>query len=186
MKKIISAVIILLLFFGCAPNISLTQLKSDFTEYSTLVSNGEYEKVIEFMPTEFWNVYDKNEFLAKIKKRIKKQIGSISINNIDIKNVSKTIKSNNKYFRVITYSSDLEFDSSNTSDKMLENYKSKFGAENVKLDTINKLIKIKNNSQMISVYEDKLEKWKYLEIYPQSNAKIYGIETWTKLIKYVR
>jgi len=57
----------------------------------------------------------------------------------------------------------------------------------VQLDTINKLIKIKNNkSQMISVYEDELGEWKYLEFNPQSNTKIYGIETWEKLTKYVR
>ena len=139
------------------------------------------------MPSEFWNVYEKKEFLTKMKKRIEKQIGSISINNIEIEKVSKSIKSNKKYFRVIIYSSDLEFDSSNTSDKMFENYKSTFGSENVQLDTINKLIKIKNNkSQMISVYEDELGEWKYLEFNPQSNTKIYGIETWEKLTKYVR
>jgi len=185
MKNTTSTIIILLLFFGCAPNISLTKLKSDFKEYDVLVSNGEYEKVIEFMPTDFWNIYEKNEFLANTK-RVGKKFDSLSIGNMKIENVSKTIKSNNKYFKVITYSTELEFDSSNISDIMHENFKSDFGAENVKLDTINKQFKINNNSQMISVYDDKLEVWKYLEYNPQTIIKIYGIETGTKLIKYVR
>lgn len=187
MKKNISIIITLLLFFNCAPKISLTQLKYDFTEYSTLVSNGEYEKAIEFMPIKFWEFYDKKEFIDKMEQRIKRQVGSVSINNIKIEKISKLIKSNKKYFRVIIYSSDLEFDSSNTSEKMLKKYKSTFGSENVKLDTINNLFKIKNNkSQMISVYEETLGKWKYLEFNPNSSAKIYGIETWAELKKYAR
>ncbi|MAS69139.1 MAG: hypothetical protein CMP13_00640 [Zunongwangia sp.] len=61
-----------------------------------------------------------------------------------------------------------------------------FGAENVKLDSINKLIKIKNNSHMISVYDNGLEKWKYLEYNGPIISKIYGIETWAELNQYVR
>ena len=73
-----------------------------------------------------------------------------------------------------------------THQKVIEKYKSQFGIENVKIDIINKLIKIKNSSHMISVYDNGLEKWKYLEFNGQSISKIYGIETWAELNKYVR
>ena len=137
------------------------------------------------MPTDFWSVYEKNKFLTKMEQ-VGKQMDSISIDNLEIVNISETIKSENKKFRVITYSSDLEFNSSKIPERVIEKYKSQFGIENVKIDTINKLIKIKNNSQMISVYDNGLEKWKYLEYNVQIISKIYGIETWAELNKYVR
>ena len=80
----------------------------------------------------------------------------------------------------------MEFDFSKISERVIEKYKSRFGIENVKLDTIGKLIKIKNRSQMVSVYDKKLKKWKYLEFNPKIITKIYGIETQVELEKYVR
>ncbi|WP_418501320.1 hypothetical protein [Flagellimonas sp.] len=185
MKKPLLILFILVTNIGCGQEISKTQLESDFLDYSNLISKREYEKAVDYMPTDFWSVYEKNEFLTKME-RIGKQMDSISINNIEIVNISETIKSNNKKFRVITYSSDLVFDSSKISERVIEKYKSQFGIENVKIDTINNLIKIKNNSHMISVYDNGLEKWKYLEFNGQSISKIYGIETWAELNKYVR
>ncbi len=185
MKKLFSLALILFLYIGCAPKLSTTQPNSDLKELNALLSNGEYEKYIEFMPTDFWNAYEKNKFLAGIK-RIGNQTGNISSNNLKIKNVSNTIKSNDKYFKVIAYSNDLEFDVSNISDKVIKSFNSKFGIENVKLDTINKLIQIKNNSQIISVYDDKLKEWKYIENNSIIITKVYGIETWKNLIKHIR
>ena len=185
MKKLLLILFILVTNIGCGQEISKTQLESDFLDYSNLISKREYEKAVDYMPTDFWSVYKKNEFLTKME-RIGKQMDSISINNIEIVNISETIKSNNKKFRVITYSSDLVFDSSKISERVIEKYKSQFGIENVKIDTVNNLIKIKNNSHMISVYNNGLEKWKYLELNGKIISKIYGIETWAELNKYVR
>jgi len=185
MKKTLLILFILVTYIGCGKQISKTQLESDFLEYSDLIYKGEYEKAVDFMPTDFWSLYEKNEFLTKMTQ-VGKQIDSISINNLKIVNISETIKSENKKFKVITYSSDLEFNSSKIPERVIEKYKSQFGFENVKIDTINKLIKIKNNSQMISVYDNGLEKWKYLEYNGQIISKIYGIQTWAELNKYVR
>ena len=69
---------------------------------------------------------------------------------------------------------------------MIKSFKSKYGDDKIKLDTINKRIKINNNSQMISVYDKKLEMWKYLEFNPQIITKVYGTETSIELEKYVR
>ena len=185
MKKTLLILFILVANISCGQEISKTQLESDFLEYSNLIAKREYEKAVDYMPTDFWNVYEKNEFLTKME-RVGKQMDSISINNFEIVDISETINSNDKKFRVITYSSDLEFDSSKIPERVIEKYKSQFGAENVKLDSINKLIKIKNNSQMISVYDNGLEKWKYLEYNGPIISKIYGIETWAELNNYVR
>ena len=185
MKKTLLLLFILFTFVGYGQKISNTQLESDFIDYSNLIKNGEYKKAVDYMPTDFWNQYEKNEFLTNIE-RVGKQMDSISINNLEIVNISKTIKVKKKKFRVITYSSDLEFDFSKISERVIEKYKSRFGIENVKLDTIGKLIKIKNRSQMVSVYDKKLKKWKYLEFNPQIITKIYGIETQAELEKYVR
>ncbi|MFI0431229.1 hypothetical protein [Mariniflexile sp. HMF6888] len=185
MKKTFLISFILFALIGCGPKISNSQLESDFLEYSNLITNGKYEKAVDYIPTDFWTVYEKNEFLTKME-RVGKQIDSISIDNIEIVNISESIKSNNKDFRVITYSSDLELNSSNIPERVIEKYKSQFGNDKVKIDTINKLIKIKNNNQIISVYDNELEKWKYLEYNGQIISKIYGIETWAELEKYVR
>ena len=185
MKKTLLILFILVANISFGQEISKTQLESDFLEYSNLISKGKYEKAVDFMPTDFWSVYEKNEFLTKMTQ-VGKQMDSISIDNLEIIKISESIKSNNKEFRVITYSSDLEFDSSNIPERVIDKYKSQFGIENVKIDTINKLIKIKNNSQMISVYDNGLKKWKYLEYNGQIISKIYGIETWAELNKYVR
>ena len=185
MKKTLLLLFILFTFVGYGQKTSNTQLESDFIDYSNLIKNGEYKKAVDYMPTDFWNQYEKNEFLTNIE-RVGKQMDSISINNLEIVNISKTIKVKKKKFRVITYSSDLEFDFSKISERVIEKYKSRFGIENVKLDTIGKLIKIKNRSQMVSVYDKKLKKWKYLEFNPQIITKIYGIETQAELEKYVR
>jgi len=185
MKKAFLISIILSTLIACGPKISNSQLESDFLKYSNLITNGEYEKAVDYMPNEFWTVYEKNEFLNKMK-RVAKQIDSISIENIEIANISESIKSNKKDFRIITYSSDLEFNSSNTPERVIEEFKSRYGNDKVKVDTIKKLIKIKNNSQMVSVYDNGLEKWKYLEYNGQIISRIYGIETWAELEKYVR
>jgi hypothetical protein len=185
MKKTFLISFILFTLISCGPKISNSQLESDFLKYTNLIASGKYEKAVDYMPTDFWTVYDKKEFLTKME-RVGKQIDSISIDNLEIVNISESIKSNNKHFRVITYSTDIIFDSSNISDKVFETYKTNLGAENVKLDTINKLIKINSKNQMVSVYEDRLAKWKYLELNPQVINNVYGIETWAELIKYVR
>ncbi|MCG2432182.1 hypothetical protein [Aequorivita xiaoshiensis] len=185
MKKTLLILFILVANIGCGQEISKTQLESDFLEYSNLISKREYKKAVDYMPTDFWNVYEKNEFLTGME-RIGKQMDSISIDNLKIVKISETIESKNKKFRIITYSSDLEFDSSNIPERVIEKYKSQFGLENVKVDTINKLIEIKNNSQMASVYDENLNKWKYLEFNSQIITKVYGIETQAELKKYVR
>lgn len=185
MKKTLLILFLLIANVSCGQEISKSQLESDFLEYSNLISKREYEKAVDFIPTDFWSVYEKNEFLTKME-RVGKQMDSISINNIEIVDISEVINSNDKKFSVITYSSDLEFDSSKIPERVIEKYKSQFGAENVKIDTINKLIKIKNNSHMISVFDNELEKWKYLEFNGQIISKIYGVETWAELNKYVR
>lgn len=184
MKKTLLILFILVTNIGCGQEISKTQLESDFLEYSNLISKKEYEKAVDFMPTDFWSVYEKNEFLIKMA-RVGKQMDSISINNLEIINISETIESKNKKFRVITYSSDLELESTKIPERLIEKFKSQFGIENVKIDTINKRITIKNNSHMISVYDNGLEKWKYLEYNEQIISIIYGIETWAELNKYV-
>src|SRR5690554_7933142 len=185
MEKTLLILFLLVANISCGQEISKTQLESDFLEYSNLISKREYEKAVDFMPTDFWSVYEKNEFLTKME-RVGKQMDSISINNIEIVDISETINSNDKKFRIIKYSSDLVFDSSKISERVIEKYKSQFGIENVEIDTINKLIKIKNSSHMISVYDNGLEKWKYLEVNGQSFSKIYGIETCAELNRYVR
>ena len=185
MKKTILIVFILVTYVGFGQKTSNTQLESDFIDYSNLITNGEYRKAVDYMPTDFWNQYEKNEFLTKMK-RVGKQMDSISIDNLEIVNISKIIKSKNKKFRVITYSTDLEFDISKIPERVIEKYKSRFGIANVKIDTNNKLIKIKNSSQMVSVYDKKLKKWKYLEFNPQIITKVYGNETQAELEKYVR
>ena len=184
MKKYIYLIVVFLLL-GCAPSISKTKLQSDFTAYTKHVSNYEFDKVIEFMPEDFWNVYDKKEILASMNSKLN-QFDSIYINNLEIDHISKSIKSNNKFFRVITYSSVLGFDTSNVSDEIIEKFKLKYGAEKVELDTTSNRIKIKYNSQMISVYQDKMKTWKYLEFDPIMSSKVYGIETSNKLMKYMR
>ncbi|MGY3795177.1 hypothetical protein [uncultured Aquimarina sp.] len=185
MKKTLLILFILVVNISYGQEISKTQLESDFLEYSNLISKGEFEKAVDFMPTYFWSVYKKNEFLTKME-RVAKQMDSISINNFKIVNISEIIKSKNKKFKIIVYSSDVEFDFSKTPERVIEQYKSQFGIKNVKIDTINKLIKIKNNSQMVSVFDEKLKKWKYLEYNPHIIKRVYGIETQAELKKHVR
>ena len=79
----------------------------------------------------------------------------------------------------------MELDSSKMSQKVIEKYKSQFGTNNTKFHSINKLIKIKNNGHIISVYNNGLKKWKYLEYNRPIVSKIYGIETWDELNYYI-
>ncbi|MEO0901084.1 MAG: hypothetical protein AAFY00_03380, partial [Bacteroidota bacterium] len=159
-------------------------LEADLLIYSQLITAGEYEKAIDYMPSDFWKVYEKNEFLADLK-RAGKQIDSITVDNLEIINISKSLKSNSKNFRLITYSVNIEFGSSNVPKSIIEKYKSRFGIDNVKLDTINNFIRIKNNSQIVSVYDKELKRWKYLEYDGPIISKVYDIKTWAKLITHI-
>ena len=93
MKKTLLILFILVAKIGCGQEISKTQLKSDFLKYSNLISKREYEKAVDYMPTDFWSVYEKNQFLS-IMKRVGKQMDSISINSIKIVDISETIAKN--------------------------------------------------------------------------------------------
>ncbi len=185
MNKILTTTALLTLLISCAPQISKTQITSDLNSYSNYITNRNYEKSIEYMPSEFWKAYDKSEFLINLKN-ISNRIGNFEMKNMKVENVSEVIKSNRKFFKVISYSANLELDISDLNKKEIETFETKFGKENINLDEINNRIIIFNTAHMITVFDKELNQWKYLEYNINSVKQVYGVETLFDLEKYVR
>lgn len=185
MKKKVILILIVIFIAGCAPKISMAELDSDMKNYSNHISKKEYEKAISYMPTNFLDTYGKKDLVDGLIKS-DEQTGGFELENLQIKNVSKTIKSKKNYFKVLTYSGDIIFDSSRLTPRLIERQMKNFGRENVSLDSINKRITINSDRQMIAVYDKRLEKWKYLEANPKIITSVYGLNTLADIIKYIR
>ncbi len=148
-------------------------------------SKGDYRILGETMPTDFWVVYNKEDYIKRFEE-IGQITGPITITNLNISNVTDPVKSNRKYFQIVYYSVDMEMNTSNISAHIIDQYKSTFGAENLKLDSINNRLYVHNENQMLAVYDKESNQWKYMEINLPIVTRVFGLETTLDLEKYVR
>ncbi len=185
MRKKIFLLLFLVVIFGCSPKITLVDLESSLKEYSRYISKKEFVKAISFMPNECWDVYKKEDILNGII-RADRRAGGFELRDLKIQNVSKTLESDKKHFKVITYSGNIVFNYSNLSQRFVEKQKESFGEENVHLDSINNRMTIKSDRQMITIFDKDTRQWKFIEADPEVIVKVYGFETYTNLLKYIR
>ena len=185
MKKNPFYCLLLIVLFGCAPKLSTSGHYQNLAKVMENTSKGNYGILGETMPTDFWLVYNKENYIKKFEE-IGQKTGPVTITNLKISNVSDPIKSNGKYFQIVNYSTEMEMNTSNLSAQIIDQYKSTFGAENLKLDPINNRLYIQNESHMLAVYEEESNQWKYMEINLPIVTKVFGLETTLELEEYVR
>ncbi|APG59830.1 hypothetical protein [Christiangramia salexigens] len=179
MRKIILSIFSILIF-SCATKISQDQIESDLMNYLNFVQKGNYDEAVNYMPTKFWEFYDKENYLKRLNQ-LSKKTGNLLFENMAITKISDRKKIDDNYFKIIDYKTNILFDSSQISENVIEKYKSNFGEKNVEIDTINKKLKILNESSIIAVYDKNVDQWRFLEQTQNGIVKLYGLNTWLEL-----
>jgi len=185
MNKSSICCLLLIITFSCAPKLSQSGHYQNLSEVTDFSSQGKYRALGETMPSEFWLIFDKNEYLERLEE-IGEKTGPVIIKDLQIIDVSSPIKSNGKHFQVVKYSTNLQMDTSKIPGHIIERYKETFGEENIRLDSENNQLFVKNESKMLAVYEEDLRKWEYMELNLPIVTKVFGLETAMDLEKYVR
>ena len=179
MRKILTYILLVLLI-GCAPKLSKENLESRLSDYIRLMENEEYEKAISYLPTEFWKHYKKKDFIEGFSNN-PNNVENLSIDNLQIIKLSPRKKINDNYFKIIQYSTDLEYDTDKIEKRLIEKYKKYYGEYSVTIDSERNRIKIKNENSLIAVFDKEENDWKFMEFNPHITTKVYGYQTWLEL-----
>ena len=183
MKKIFIQVLAVIILLGSScktsKKVSNTvykeNIKTAFVEYNNHIINKEFEKSMEYVLPEFFEIIPKHQMISLLKKTFNNPEMEFKVDkpkNIKIGNATKL---SDKYYSLINYSSDIKIKFNNgnkTSDedeKLSQNLiklslEKTYGSENVKFNNKTGFFEIHTNKNAYGVSKNGLTDWKFIVI----------------------
>ncbi|MEO9952976.1 hypothetical protein [Nonlabens sp.] len=157
------------------------EIQADFTNYLNSIVNMELEKSLDYMPTEFFDIIPKAKMLEVMKQTFNNPDMEIDIKNPTILKIDDAQKIENKYYSLLTYSSQMNMkingDGQETEeDKKLRismtktAFQQSFGAENVAYDDKSGFFEIQSEKDVYGISDNGKTGWKFLVLEKNQKA----------------
>ncbi|WP_405368892.1 hypothetical protein [Nonlabens sp. Asnod2-A12] len=157
------------------------QIQADFTNYLNSIVNMELEKSLDYMPTEFFDIIPKAKMLEVMKQTFNNPDMEIDIKNPTILKIDDAQKIENKYYSLLTYSSQMDMkingeEQETEEDKKLRismtktAFQQSFGAENVVYNDTTGFFEIQSQKDVYGISDNGKTGWKFLVL--EKNQKV--------------
>lgn len=179
MKRILILLLLVSNFtFGQSVEIYKENLKRDFIEYNELIIKQEFEKAMNFMLPEFFEIIPKSQMILLMKQVYNNPDLEFKVEKPKDIEYGKPKKIEVKYYSEITYSYDIKmkFNNVDESDDEEQNQLNRnlikltlektFGSGNVKFDEETEFYEIHSIKNAFGISENGTSDWKFVVVEP--------------------
>ena len=157
------------------------EIQVDFTNYLNSIVNMELEKSLNYMPDEFFEIIPKVKMLEAMKQAFDNPSMEIEIKNPIILKIDDAQKIENKYYSLLTYSSQMNMKINGEGQETEEDksmrisltktaFQETFGSENVVYDEKSGFFEIQSEKDVYGISQDGKTRWKFLVL--EKNQKM--------------
>lgn len=157
------------------------EIQVDFTNYLNSIVNMELEKSLNYMPDEFFEIIPKVKMLEAMKQAFDNPSMEIEIKNPIILKIDDAQKIENKYYSLLTYSSQMNMKINGEGQETEEDksmrisltktaFQETFGSENVVYDEKSGFFEIQSEKDVYGISHDGKTGWKFLVL--EKNQKM--------------
>ncbi len=192
MKRILFLLIIISnLTFGQESDKYKKNLNNDFIEYNDLILKQEFEKSMDFMLPEFFEIIPKNQMILLMKQVYKNPDLEFEANKPKDIEYGKLKKIEEKYYSEITYSYDIKMKFNNVEESedeeknelnknlMKLTLEKTFGSGNVHFNKETEFYEIHSIKNAFGISKNGISDWKFVVVEPKQKfilEKILPIE----------
>ena len=154
-------------------------LNQDFVEYNNLILNQEFEKSMDYMLPEFFEIIPKNQMVILMKQVYNNPDLEFKMDKPKDISYGEPKKINEKYYSEITYSYDIKMkfnnieESENEEKKELTRNLTKlqlektFGSGNVKFNEETEFYEIHSIKNAFGISENGMSDWRFVVVEPK-------------------
>ena len=150
-------------------------IESEFTEYLNSIVNMEFEKSMEYITPEFFEIVPKSQMLKLMEQTFNNPTMEFEIKNPKILSVNDFQKIENKYYSLLTYSNQLNMKMNSEEEETEDESKMRinmtklsleqtFGSENVKYNERTDFFQIQSQKDAYAISENGKTEWKFIVI----------------------
>ena len=173
-KHLLIALLLTVSTFGYSQD-HKRNIEVQFTEYLNSIVNMEFDKSVEYLVPEFFEIIPKSQMIKVMEQTFNNPSMEIEIKNPKVLSINDSQKIEEKYYSLLTYSNQLNMKMSNdepeTEDEkaaridMTKLYlEQTFGSENVDYNEKTDFFEIQSQKDVYAISKDGLTEWKFLVI----------------------
>ena len=183
MKKIFILTIFTLIILSCKTTKTVSNqvykenIKTAFVEYNNHILNMEFEKSMEYMLPEFFEIIPKSQMVLLMKQTFNNPEMEFKMDKPKDIIIGNAKKINEKYYSLINYTYDIKMKFNNNDETEISDDEKKltqnliklslektFGSENVKFNNETEFYEIHSKKDAYGISKDGLTDWKFVVI----------------------
>ncbi|MDX6182072.1 hypothetical protein SGQ44_14000 [Flavobacterium sp. Fl-77] len=181
MKKTLFTVLILVTSAVVTAQEYKKAIEKSFTEYLNAIANKEFEKSLDFVVPEFFDIYPKGQMIAVMEQTFNNPAIKFELKDPKILKINDAKKIENKYYSLLSYSHQMnmkvnEGAEQSEEEKKAQNsliatsLKEEFGEGNVKYNDTTGFFEIQIEKQVYTISKNSQTDWKFLVIEKKQKA----------------
>lgn len=150
-------------------------IESEFTEYLNSIVNMKFEKSMEYIAPEVFEIVPRSQMIKLMEQTFNDPTTEFQIKNPKVLTVSDSQKIENKYYSLLTYSSQMNMKINNEEEETEDENKMRinmtklsleqtFGSENVRYNEETDFFEIQSKKDAYGISENGETDWKFLVI----------------------
>ncbi len=150
-------------------------IEAEFTDYLNTIVNMEFEKSVEYIVPEFFDVVPKSQVIMMMQQGVKSKLMETEILNPQILKIDNAVKIDGKYYVLLTYSSEMKIRFFGIEDEtkyekssrlsMTKGYlEDTFGSDNVYYNDEKDRFDIQSVKDVYAISENGQDNWRFLVI----------------------
>lgn len=154
---------------------SNSAIKKDFNDYLNLLEQKQYNKSLDYVPAEIFEIIPRDQMLAAMESVFKSPEVSMDMNNYKIDSIGNTQNIDNKKYVFISYSFDMGMKYNIEEEESVEDktmrvnmmkgaFVQQFGKQQVSYDEKTEYFKIKVKSDAYAISGSEYDGWKFITI----------------------
>lgn len=151
------------------------EIEIGFTEYLNSIMNRDFEKSMEFILPDFFEIFPKDQMITLMEQTFNNPSIEFEFKNPKILEIKDSRKIEPKYYAMLSYSNQMNMkvnsdEVENEEEKesriklMKLSFEQTFGSENVQYNTETEFFEIQVEQQVYAISENGLTDWKFLVI----------------------
>lgn len=174
--KLFTIILLSAFTFGYAQNYK-KNITTEFTEYLNTIVNKEFEKSMEYITPEFFDIVPKPQLIKLMHQTFNNPMMEIEIKNPKILEIEDVQIIENKYYALLSYSNQMnikikneedeeesEEDKKNRINMARMSFEQTFGPDNVYYNEKTEFFEIQSQKDVYGISENGETDWKFLVI----------------------
>lgn len=155
-------------------------IRSEFKKYFNTIQNQEFEKSLDYIIPQFFEIISKEDMVDLMKKTFNNPDLEITLSALELKKINEIDEIDNTAYCLFKYSNIMHMTIINmpgqgkpdksSLDMIKSSFENDFGKDNVSLDYSTNTFEIYVVKQVCAVKEESYENWKFLEIDKKQQA----------------